>query len=675
MAGGSVIGALRVVLGADTAALEKGLKDAQGTLASFGANVGKAGAAIGAAMVGVSAAIGIAVKGALDEADKLGKMAQSVGLPVEELSKLKYAADLSDVSLESLGKSLEKLSRAMVEVAGGGVGPAKEAFTALGIAVSNADGSLKSSQTVLEEVAAKFANYRDGAAKTALAMAIFGKAGADMIPLLNMGKDGLREAAAEAEELGIVLNGKTSAAAENFNDNLTRLGKVKDGIINQITEHLAPALSVLSDRFVQVAKDGGFVKEASTAILNVMNVLAREIAELSIRVSGIGAEFNALWKVMSAGSWEGMKQGWAEFNAAGLETEKRVQTMRQAFVNFATDVAGLTVWENEIAKIREVNKMIDALDKSRLKLDAPVMTKADDSGQKAIDKFIESTQKRIAVMDADSQTVGKNIGEQERLKITLQAQAIAIENNILPTAALAERLGALGTDAANAALKLQGMNLISKSFPMWQQYQIEVANTDAALRAAGASADQMAAAQDKLAAKYGMTWQTASASVVGSLSEMGGAMQGMGSQYAKVVKGIQVIAAGQALVSTLAGAADALKFGFPQNLAFSAAVLAKGMALVASIKAVSVPGFKAGGNFTIPGGVGGGDRVPVQFMAEPGEHVQVTPNGAANGGWNAPREIVVKVEGETFGRATIRKMIEGINEAIGDGYRLRTDPY
>jgi hypothetical protein len=98
-------------------------------------------------------ALGVAVKSAIDDADKLGKMAQKVGLPVEELSKLKHAADLSGVSLESLGTSMGKLNKNMIEVAGGAKGPAVQAFKALGISVTNTDGTMKSSSVVLSEIA------------------------------------------------------------------------------------------------------------------------------------------------------------------------------------------------------------------------------------------------------------------------------------------------------------------------------------------------------------------------------------------------------------------------------------------------------------------------------------------------------------------------------------------
>lgn len=289
MATGATIGALRVVLGADTVAFEDGLKRAQSRMADVGATIAKTAAAMGVAVAAAATALGFAIKGAVDEADKLGKLAQSVGVPVDELSRLKHAADLSGVGIEELGKSVGRLSKAMSEVAGGGTGPAAEAFRALGITVTNTDGTLRSSTEVMTDIAARFGKIEDGAGKTALAMAIFGRAGADMIPLLNQGADALRSMMNEADQLGIVITDRTAKAAEAFNDNLTRLGKVKDGIILKITEHLLPGLESMSNSLVDVAKNTNF----AASVGDTLSSWLVSSAALVIRLSSLYERFTA----------------------------------------------------------------------------------------------------------------------------------------------------------------------------------------------------------------------------------------------------------------------------------------------------------------------------------------------------------------------------------------------
>ena len=73
------------------------------------------------------------MKGAIDRADDIGKLAQSVGTTAEELSRLQHAANLSDVSLDGLGGGLRKLSQNIVAATANATGPAADAFAALGL--------------------------------------------------------------------------------------------------------------------------------------------------------------------------------------------------------------------------------------------------------------------------------------------------------------------------------------------------------------------------------------------------------------------------------------------------------------------------------------------------------------------------------------------------------------
>ena len=104
---------------------------------------------------------------------------------------------MSDVSLEALQKGIKSLSQNILE-ANTGVGDGAQVFEALGISVKNADGTLKSTEQVLLEVADIFATLEDGTVKTTLAVKLFGKAGQDMIPLLNQGKAGIEQLGSKA---------------------------------------------------------------------------------------------------------------------------------------------------------------------------------------------------------------------------------------------------------------------------------------------------------------------------------------------------------------------------------------------------------------------------------------------------------------------------------------------
>jgi len=246
----SEIGALSVRIGADTADLTKGLKNAGKEVSGFSASVenlsGKLKAA-SAVAIGAATAVGVMVKQAINAADEMGKMAAKVGVSTEELSKLSYAADLAGVSTGELQGALGLLTRNMTSAAQG-TGDAKNAFDALGIRVKDASGNLRSSADVMGDLADQFANMQDGANKTALAIQIFGRAGANMIPLLNGGRESIKNAGDELERLGGVVTKKAAEEAAQFNDNLTRLNKTVSGLAMQIANSILPRLVDFTNR-------------------------------------------------------------------------------------------------------------------------------------------------------------------------------------------------------------------------------------------------------------------------------------------------------------------------------------------------------------------------------------------------------------------------------------------
>lgn len=282
-----------------TGAFSTDVKRAEKELRELKKEAQDAGVAIGAAFAAVGLAATAMVKHAINVADETVKMAQKVGTSVEALSALAYAADLSGLSHEQLGSSMVKLSKSMSDAAQGS-GDAAKAFEALGIKVANSDGSLKASDQVLTEIAGKFAGYKDGVEKTALAVAIFGKAGADMIPLLNSGAEGLDKLRAEAQELGVVLDTEAAKAAEAFNDNLSRMQAAVSGVANKAAAELLPALNQVSEMFLAVAKNEasvevatGIVKAAVGALINVFQTVAVVGSDVGFVFLSVGREIGA----------------------------------------------------------------------------------------------------------------------------------------------------------------------------------------------------------------------------------------------------------------------------------------------------------------------------------------------------------------------------------------------
>jgi len=246
---------VEVIITADASGVAKGvavantaLGNLKTQLTSLDAAAAKAFSFSGLTAITVSAtaaaaALVGAVKSAADYGDQLDNMSQRTGVAVEELSRLQYAAKLSDTSTEALGKGIGNLSKLMVGAAYGGAESGK-LFERFGISLRNTDGTMRSTTEVLYDLSDVFTAMPDGPEKTAMAMDFFGKKlGQELIPLLNQGGAGLRAMGDEAERLGLVLNSAQAKAAADFNDNLDRLGQLSKSVAVSIGNALIPALN------------------------------------------------------------------------------------------------------------------------------------------------------------------------------------------------------------------------------------------------------------------------------------------------------------------------------------------------------------------------------------------------------------------------------------------------
>ena len=254
----SEVGQITVKIGADTYELQKGLTDAKTKVSEFDrstAGLSSSLKSLGLVAVATATAVAAFVKSQIDAMDNLGKLSQKIGVTTNDLSKLAYSARLSDVDIGSLQQSFVILARGLSE-ASQGSGNALTAFNALGISIRNTDGTLKTSQQIMLEVADLFAMMEDGAQKTALSVAIFGRAGANLIPLLNQGSKAIREQGDELERLGGVVTAQAAKEAEEFNDNLTRLNMSLGALGKSIAMEVMPYLTQLSDEFLIARKNG-----------------------------------------------------------------------------------------------------------------------------------------------------------------------------------------------------------------------------------------------------------------------------------------------------------------------------------------------------------------------------------------------------------------------------------
>jgi hypothetical protein len=346
---GALIGALRVALGLDSAQFTAGTKKAKQEAKGFASDIQKSFGSVadnaklvaGAISAIGSAVVVVAMRRTIDAMDDTAKAAQKVGVSAQELTRLQYAADLSGVSAETLQKGLNKLNIAITGMGPGAKGAAAELGQLGVVAGSNAT-------TAMAKLADQFAAMPDGAAKSALAIKLFGKAGAEMIPLLNGGGDAIKQAADEAERYGLVLSDVAGTASQEFNDNLSRMGMIAQGTQNQIATGLLPTLAILTRELISGASVGpmwvALGKTIGTSLINIAEMAANvavEVRNIGTALSTLGTIGRALARGDLAGARSAYDQGNDALTFRRKLNEARFDAMRADIANYkAAPAAG-----------------------------------------------------------------------------------------------------------------------------------------------------------------------------------------------------------------------------------------------------------------------------------------------------------------------------------------------
>lgn len=240
-----------VELLANTTKFEKGLKRAQDQMKAFGAGVQSIGLKIAAAGVAMTAPFIIASKVFAKMGDDLEKMARRTGLSIEALSGLGFAAEQSGASLAVLEKGIKTMQRSIVDLSRD-LSTQKDAFEAIGLVFDDIKNLSPEDQFKL--IAERLSKITDPTKKAATALMLFGRAGAQLLPLMEDGAKGIEKLQKEAEDLGIIVSEDQAKAAAKFTDDMNRLFRVIQKGIFEIGQSVAPVISKIIDKILGVIK-------------------------------------------------------------------------------------------------------------------------------------------------------------------------------------------------------------------------------------------------------------------------------------------------------------------------------------------------------------------------------------------------------------------------------------
>ncbi len=253
--------------------LGSGLKKAGELAVKVVAALGAAAAAAGSALVGMSAS-------AAQYADDILTTSTQTGIATDELQKYKYAAELVDVPLETLTKSMAKQIKSM-KAAQDGTKLSVDAYKKLGVEVMNADGSLRDGQTVYWETIDALGKITNETERDALGMQLLGKSAQELNPLIEAGSEKMNELAKKAEEAGYVMSGDTLDAFGEFDDQMQFLKVGAEGAKNALGGVLLPILSTIAGEGVDLL--GEFtsgVNEANGDISKIVDVVSDTLTKV-----------------------------------------------------------------------------------------------------------------------------------------------------------------------------------------------------------------------------------------------------------------------------------------------------------------------------------------------------------------------------------------------------------
>jgi hypothetical protein len=279
-----------------------GVEVDSGPLVDFDKTVGRAIerlTLLGGAIAGLAAGkafVGF-IENQIESAKALENTAAKLGLSTDALQALDYAAVQSGVSVDKFNNALGFLERNQGKAEIGAKSATKE-WARLGLSVKGADGSFLSLDEQLASAADKIAGMPDQAQRARAAMALFGRAGLDLLPVLQMGSEGMRAQTRAFKEAGGGLSQNYLKSANEARIASVKFDYAMDRLKATIVEYFLPAATSAWETLEKWGAKAKEVAERSEILWLGLKVLEGFIATQLIRT---------LWSLaegMTAATWE-----------------------------------------------------------------------------------------------------------------------------------------------------------------------------------------------------------------------------------------------------------------------------------------------------------------------------------------------------------------------------------
>ena len=387
----------------------KGLKTVGGGARMAGMGVAK----VGLAAAGAATALAALVKINTDFMDKLGKTASKLGIEVEFLQNMRFAAEQTGVKVEALDMGLQRFIRRAAEAASG-TGEAKRAFQQLGIELKDSNGNLRDVESILNDVADGIMNTSDSAEQVRLAFKFFDSEGVSLVNTLKNGSKGLQEFKTEAENLGLIISKESIAKAEMFADSLNILKKQFTAITANLTAAFIPimqdASTALSEMMTELkGNDDDFEQFGKAMALHVIEATKNATLAIYQFFLTVRLEFEKLKAVFGQGNPELVRviKQIEEMDASIAHLNKTGQENSQFMTNSKARMAELREEFVRLAGKDGSQGLIDAFDAMSEKVKNFTMTVDEAKGKDPVKGMSETVSKFVDEMGVTDDAISK----------------------------------------------------------------------------------------------------------------------------------------------------------------------------------------------------------------------------------------------------------------------------
>ena len=263
-------------------------------------SAGQAMRGISTAAAALAASLGALTVKSGKWADDLNMMSKRYSIGTKDLQMYSAAAELVDTDVEAIAKSHVKLEKTML-TASKGTGTAAEAFDALGVQITNADGSLRDGEQVWQETIKALGQMENETQRDAYAMALMGRSASELNPLIEDGGETYQRLAETMAKYDLeFVDQDMLDRANEFNDSLDTIKAVGMVAFQQLGTQLAAYLAPAMEKVVDVVgKLANWFSKLSPRTQAIIGGIAAVVAVVAPLLIGLGKVSFAISSIIS----------------------------------------------------------------------------------------------------------------------------------------------------------------------------------------------------------------------------------------------------------------------------------------------------------------------------------------------------------------------------------------